>query len=44
MRLDELGELRLIEMIKGLAGPAGDRVIKGIGDDCAVIDWSGDRA
>ncbi|UCC79999.1 MAG: thiamine-phosphate kinase [Candidatus Zixiibacteriota bacterium] len=43
MKLNDLGEFGLIEMIRGIVGPAGENVIKGIGDDCAVVESSNDK-
>ena len=44
MRLSDLGEFGLIEKIKSIIGSPGDSVIKGIGDDCAVVEKSGGNA
>jgi thiamine-monophosphate kinase len=44
MRLSDLGEFGLIDRINSMVGLPGGRVIKGIGDDCAVIESSGDKA
>jgi thiamine-monophosphate kinase len=42
MKLSELGEFALIERIAtGRGGPAGPRVLRGVGDDCAVIEAGG---
>ncbi|MDP3937030.1 MAG: thiamine-phosphate kinase [Deltaproteobacteria bacterium] len=38
MKLSDLGEFGLIARIAGHAGAAGARVLRGIGDDCAVLD------
>ena len=38
-----MGEFGLIDKIKSIVGRPGHKVIKGIGDDCAVIDASGKK-
>ncbi len=38
MKLSDLGEFGLIARIARHAGAAGARVLRGIGDDCAVLD------
>lgn len=43
MKLSELGEFGLIEKIRNQIGHPGGKVIKGIDDDCAVVEISGDR-
>ena len=43
MKLSELGEFGLIEKIRNQIGLPGGMVIKGIDDDCAVVEISGDR-
>ncbi|UCE66558.1 MAG: thiamine-phosphate kinase [Candidatus Zixiibacteriota bacterium] len=43
MRLSELGEFGLIEKIRNKIGPPGGEVIKGIEDDCAVVESSGGK-
>jgi len=40
MKLSDLGEFGLIRKIKSIIGLPGDGVIKGIGDDCAVVEKS----
>jgi len=42
MRLGDLGEFELIDLITRHQAPAHGRLIKGIGDDCAVIAGDGD--
>ena len=44
MELSEIGEFGLIEKIRGKIGRPGGKVIKGIEDDCAVIESSGEKA
>jgi thiamine-monophosphate kinase len=44
MNLGELGEFGFIDKLKGGAISRGDSVIKGIGDDCAVIKLSSGKA
>lgn len=41
MKLSDLGEFGLIERIKNIVGPPGESVLKGIGDDCAVMESPG---
>jgi thiamine-monophosphate kinase len=43
MRLGDLGEFELIDLIAHHQPPAHGRLLKGIGDDCAVIDTSGSQ-
>ena len=43
MRLNEIGEFGFIESIKGQCNISSKNVIKGIGDDCAVIKTDSDR-
>jgi thiamine-monophosphate kinase len=43
MKLSDLGEFGLIEKIKGIFSEPGGKVIKGIGDDCAVVESSNGR-
>ena len=39
-----MNERQIIDTIAALAGPAGGRLFKGIGDDCAVIGGDSGRA
>lgn len=39
MRLTDIGELGLIERLAALAGREGDGLVRGIGDDAAVLRW-----
>jgi thiamine-monophosphate kinase len=43
MKLSDSGEFELIEKIKGMFPAPGGGIVKGIGDDCAVVESSGDR-
>lgn len=40
MLVKELGEFGLIEAIRKLVGRSPKSVVKGIGDDCAVLEWT----
>jgi len=40
MKLSDLGEFGLIEKIRDMVGLPGGNVLKGIGDDCAVVESS----
>ena len=42
MELSELGEFGLIEKISNKIGQPSGKVLKGIGDDCAVVETDGD--
>ena len=44
MRLSDLGEFELIDLITHHQPDAHGRLLKGIGDDCAVIDGGGNSA
>lgn len=43
MKLNELGEFGLIEKIGTKIGQRGGKIIKGIGDDCAVVESSDEK-
>ena len=43
MNLSDLGEFGFIDRISGILNTADARVVKGIGDDCAVVRLSDDR-
>lgn len=43
MNLSDLGEFGFIDRISGILNTADERVIKGIGDDCAVVRLTDDR-
>ncbi len=43
MKTGNIGEFELIERLAGTLGVAGDRVLRGIGDDAAVLEGRADR-
>jgi len=43
MKLSELGEFGLIEKIRDKIGKPGGKVVRGIEDDCAVVESSDDK-